>query len=103
MDDLKNTFKDQYWCGRTMPIWCEIMPIGINKGNALKTLMEQKHFNKENTYVFGDGENDLSMLALGHSIAMQNALDTVKEKCEYVTLSNEEDGIKEFIEKYMEE
>ena len=48
-----------------------------------------------------DGENDLSMLALGHSIAMGNALDTVKAQCEFVTDTNEEDGIANFIEKHL--
>ena len=41
------------------------------------------------------------MLEVGRSVAMGNALDSVKEKCEFVTLSNEEDGIAHFIEKYL--
>lgn len=101
MEDIKMKFSDRYWCGRTMPFWLEIMPKHTNKGNALNMLLDTLKVDKKDVYVFGDGENDLSMLALGHSIAMGNALDTVKAQCEFVTDTNEEDGIANFIEKHL--
>lgn len=103
MQDVKNTFSNTYWCGRTMPFWLEIMPKEINKGNALKKLMHRLNIDSNNIFVFGDGENDLSMLKLGNSIAMGNALDSVKKECMYITLSNEENGIAHFINTQMKE
>ena len=97
----ENDFDSKYWWGRTMPNWCEIMPKEVNKGKALKQLMETLHLTYEDVYVFGDGENDLSMLSLGHSIAMQNAFKHVQEACEFVTLSNNENGIAHFIKNYL--
>lgn len=101
LKDLQEHFSDRYWCGRVAPFWIEITPIEISKGIALKKIMDELNVSKEDVYVFGDGENDLSMLEVGHSVAMGNALDVVKEKCEYVTLSNDEDGIAHFIEEYL--
>ena len=50
---------------------------------------------------FGDGYNDLSMLKLaGMGVAMANAVDEVKAEADYVTLSNEEDGVATAIEKF---
>ena len=50
----------------------------------------------------GDGYNDLSMIELaGLGVAMENANDTVKAAANYITLSNEEDGVAHVIEKYL--
>jgi len=43
---------------------------------------------------FGDGFNDLSMLEYaGIGIAMGNAVDEVKAIADFITVSNDEDGI----------
>ena len=45
---------------------------------------------------FGDGYNDLSMLKLaGVGVVMANAAPEVRADADYVTLSNEEDGVAE--------
>jgi hydroxymethylpyrimidine pyrophosphatase-like HAD family hydrolase len=50
----------------------------------------------------GDGFNDLSMIRYaGLGVAMSNAQDVVKESADYITLSNDEDGIVHVIEKFM--
>ena len=49
----------------------------------------------------GDSNNDLEMLkAAGKSIAMGNAIPEVKEACDYVTGTCEEDGFAEAIYRY---
>ena len=46
------------------------------------------------TYAFGDGINDLSMIeAAGHGIAMGNAVPEVKAAAEYVTADITADGV----------
>ena len=47
---------------------------------------------EEETYIFGDGENDLSMFDCGIAVAMGNAMDTVKAQANEVTLDNNSDG-----------
>lgn len=50
----------------------------------------------------GDGYNDLSMIVYaGLGVAMQNAAEEVKQKANYVTLSNEEDGVAHVINKFI--
>lgn len=50
----------------------------------------------------GDGFNDLSMIEYaGLGVAMGNAADGVKEKADYVTASNDDDGIAEVIYKFI--
>ena len=73
-----------------------------NKGIALKKLAEYLNIDIKETAAFGDGGNDLKMFeASGHSIAMANAIPPVREAAAYHTLSNNEDGVADFIEKYI--
>ena len=57
---------------------------------------------KEDLIACGDGFNDRSMIAFaGLGVAMANAQDVVKEVADYVTLSNDEDGVAHVIEKFI--
>ena len=50
----------------------------------------------------GDGYNDLSMIEyVGLGIVMANAKDAIKEKADFVTLSNDEDGVAHVIYKFV--
>ena len=49
---------------------------------------------REDLMAFGDGFNDLSMLEYaGMGVAMGNAVDEVKAIADFITISNDEDGI----------
>ena len=51
---------------------------------------------------FGDGDNDLKMIMeVGTGVAMENGIASVKAAADYVTLSNDEEGVAKFIEKYV--
>lgn len=66
----------------------------ISKGVGLKRLCEHLGIDIADTMAVGDTENDLSILeAAGVAVAMGNATDAVKELSDYVTSSNEEDGV----------
>ena len=53
------------------------------------------------TYAFGDGMNDLEMfLTVDHPIAMANAVDDLKDKAEYITDNNDNDGIAKALQKF---
>ena len=70
-----------------------------SKGNALKILAEELHIDLASTAAIGDNHNDISMLQLvGRSAAMGNADQKVKDVCDEVTLSHNEDGVALFIE-----
>lgn len=69
-----------------------------NKGNALKRLCKIKKIDIKETITFGDNFNDIEMIEYsGIGVAMGNAEEKVKQKADYITLSNEEDGVGKFL------
>lgn len=92
-------FDDNFWWGRAIPTWLEITPKEVSKGNALLKLMDTYSWKSDEVIAFGDGENDLSMLkVVEHSVAMANAMDIVKDQCQFVCNTNDENGIIKFLE-----
>lgn len=56
----------------------------------------------ENTIAIGNDKNDISMFeAAGLSVAVANASDYIKNKVDFITLSNDEDGVAIFLEKIL--
>lgn len=80
----------------------EILPAGVDKEHAVERLRQHLDVKLEHVIAFGDGENDLQMLRYaGMGVAMGNAADFVKEHASYVTASNEEEGIYEFLKAHI--
>lgn len=60
----------------------------------MQRLTDQLGIQSNEVLAIGDNENDLSMLQFaGISVAMGNAAQTIKQQADYVTKSNEEDGV----------
>ena len=79
----------------------EVNQKNANKGQALMALAEHLGLPKEHTISFGDGLNDISMLReAGVGIAMKNACPEALEAADWVTASNDEDGVALGIEKF---
>ncbi len=67
---------------------------GVDKGAGVKRALELLGDSTARTFGFGDSENDLAMLhAVDVSVAMGNALDSVKEIASYVTDPVQDDGV----------
>ncbi|UUD36570.1 HAD family hydrolase [Mycoplasmopsis citelli] len=78
----------------------DIMPVGISKGDSLKKLAQLYEINLDKTLVFGDEDNDISMFKVAkYSVAMGQSKDAVKQHASYITTSNDEDGIYQFLNK----
>ena len=89
---------------RSDPYYVEILPKFVDKGVAVEKLIKRLDVKKDRTICVGDSYNDLSMLRLaGLGVAMGNAQGEVKEAADYVTGSNDEDGVVKVIEKFMTE
>ena len=85
---------------RSEDFFLEITPPTVDKGNTLAFLMQKLGLTTEEVVAIGDGVADVPMLQLaGTSIAMGNARDSVKACADFITLSNEEDGVAAAIEK----
>ena len=73
-----------------------------HKATGIIKALEHLNISIEDSYAFGDGENDIEMLAtVGCGIAMGNAVKEVKVHAKKVTDSVSRDGVASGIEKYI--
>lgn len=76
----------------------ELNAVDADKGRALLALVQRLGIPAEDTVAFGDSSNDLRMLrAAGTSVAMGNAAPEVRSVCDYVTDTNDCDGVAAFL------
>ena len=97
--DLQEELGNQAEAFRSEPFFLEIVPCGIDKARGLKELLQATGIAREDCMAFGDGFNDVSMIAYaGIGVAMGNAQPEVKSLASIVTLINEEDGVAAVVE-----
>lgn len=100
--DMKEQFGEHLTIFRSEPHFLEIMPKGIDKAQSLSVLLKHLNMSKDEMIAIGDGFNDLSMVQYaGLGVAMANAQQIVKDAAQYITLSNEEDGVAHAVEKFL--
>lgn len=79
---------------RSEDFFLEVVPKGIDKAASLDVLVKHLGMERKDVICCGDGYNDLSMIRYaGLGVAMGNAKEEVKQEADYVTLSNDKDGI----------
>lgn len=79
----------------------EINYYTCNKGDALINLARILGIRPDQIMACGDGNNDLSMIkAAGLGVAMENGEDCVKEAADFITKTNDEEGVAYAIEKF---
>ncbi len=101
-EEFKAPFVGQLNIYRSAPYYLEVMASGVDKANALDRLVRHMGIDRSQVMAFGDGYNDLSMIAYaGLGVAMGNAVEELKQKADQVTRSNDEDGIAVILEKYL--
>lgn len=99
---LRELLGDQVHITKSKPNFLEIMHHEGTKGHALKFLSAHFGCTPSDCIAVGDSWNDHEMLeAAGLGVAMGNAIPALKEIADYVTLSNNEDGVKHVIEKFI--
>ncbi|MBG0730798.1 HAD family phosphatase [Mycoplasma sp. 'Moose RK'] len=86
---------------QSQPDVVDIMISGSNKGQGLQFLAQNYQLDLQKTLVFGDAKNDLPMFAVAKfAIAMGQATQEVAKDANFVTKSNDEDGIFAFFNEY---
>ena len=84
------------------PIFLEFVDKKASKAIAMEKLGEHFGIKRSEMIAVGDGYNDLSMIEYaGLGVAMGNAEEEIKKKADYVTLSNDEDGVAHVINKFV--
>lgn len=97
-EELQNDFT----VVRSEPYFLEILPKNVDKGTSLDRLGKLLNIKKEEIIACGDSYNDLTMIEYaGLGVAMENAREDAKNIADFITLSNENDGIAHVVEKFM--
>lgn len=107
-EGLEKQLQERYGCMtsiyRSEPYFIEIMPKDVNKASSLERVLPVIGVSKENTVCCGDGFNDISMIRYaGIGVAMGNAWPAVKIYADYITATNDEDGLVQVIREFFAE
>lgn len=98
---LQKGKKDRLTMGFSLPFFLEVYNSETSKGNALVKLGNILDIDKNEMITIGDGENDITMIEYADiGVAMANAPENVKDVADYVTLTNDEDGVSHVIQKF---
>jgi 5-amino-6-(5-phospho-D-ribitylamino)uracil phosphatase len=94
--------KGEFELTNSTPKNIEVNPVGINKAKGLLIVCERLGIEVKNVMAIGDSLNDLAMIeAAGLGIAMGNAQDIIKKAADWVTTSNNDDGVAVAIRKWV--
>lgn len=100
--ELKSRFMHSLHVTRSKPDYLEIMSRQASKANALQVIAEHYGIDRKEVMAIGDSYNDIDMIEwAGLGVAMGNAFAPVKEAADFVTTSNEEDGVAEAIRRFV--
>jgi hypothetical protein len=95
---LKMKFTKRLYMTQSDNIFLDFMNINASKGNALSFIMKLMNISKDQIMAFGNSYNDISMFKIcNHSVAMENSPEIVKQEANYVTLSNDSNGVAYFL------
>jgi Cof subfamily protein (haloacid dehalogenase superfamily) len=98
---FKPKFEDKLNVVGSGEIWIDISNKGVNKGLALKNLMDTDNISRDETMVLGDYYNDIEMLEQAeYSFVMENAPEDMKQYGKYIAASNVEHGVLRAILEY---
>ncbi|MBU5590242.1 HAD family hydrolase [Clostridium sp. MSJ-4] len=92
---IHGKYNEGYHVAVSGRIWMDIMNIEVSKGNAVTMIQKKLGIKEEETLIFGDYYNDISMFSKGYySYAMKNAPEDVKKHARFVTsYDNNEGGV----------
>lgn len=99
---LKNRFGRELYITRSKPNFLEVMDRQATKAHALQVVAEHYGVDRTDVMAIGDSFNDMDMLEwAGLGVAMGNAHKDVKEAADFVTTSNEEEGVAEALKRFV--
>ncbi|WBW95149.1 sugar-phosphatase [Oceanirhabdus sp. W0125-5] len=100
--ELPCELHEKYTIVRSAPIFLEFLHKSVNKSTGIEKIAEKLNIKRDEIICVGDAGNDLHMINYaGLGVAMGNAFDEVKEAADFITLSNDENGVAHVIEKFI--
>ena len=93
---------DHLYITASKPPYLEVMHPEATKGRALAAVAEYFGVKQDEVMAVGDSYNDLEMIRwAGLGVAMANAPSVVRKEADYVTCSNDENGVAEALERWV--
>lgn len=78
--------------------YLEVLNKKVNKGKSLEKILKLKNLTLDTCVAFGDANNDKEMIEMvGYGVAMGNSEENLKKVSKYLTDSNDEDGVYNFL------
>ncbi len=100
---LPKELYDKYTIVRSAPFFLEFLHKRSNKGEGIKVLTELLGIKPEEVICIGDAGNDFHMIEYaGLGVAMGNGSEEIKAVADYITKSNEENGVAHVINKFIQ-
>ncbi len=79
-----------------------VLPSGVNKATGLKQALEQLQLSPQQVVGVGDAENDHAFLDMcAVAVAVENALPSLKERCDLVVAADHGEGVQELIDRLL--
>ena len=99
---VREALGEEFSVFRSEAYHLEILPAGIDKGSGLVKTLEYLNIPAGAAIACGDYDNDIPMVKeAGLGVSMENGCPRIRECADYITASNEEDGVARVIEKFM--
>jgi len=99
---LPKEFLEKFTVSKVAPFIVEVMKKNSSKRSGIEKLAEELKIKAHEVICIGDSGNDKQMIEYaGLGVAMGNAFPEIKEIADYVTYSNEENGVAHVIDKFI--
>ncbi|MGI6177734.1 MAG: HAD family hydrolase [Eubacterium sp.] len=100
--ELEERYNGKAYFAQSESYLIEIMAAGVDKGSALRELMRILSLKKEEVMALGDNTNDIPMLeAAGLSVAVANAVPSLKSVADYVCAGERSEGFNEAVRRFV--
>lgn len=101
-EELREIYGNMVHFTSSKPYFFDMIHKDVNKGTALKALSEQFNIKANEVMAIGDSINDTEMITFaGLGIAVENAHPSIRKIADYITASNNGDGVAKAIEKFV--
>ena len=98
---LRSIYDGQLNIYPSKPTYLEVMDKLGSKSNAVKFVSERLKLDPSEIVAMGDNYNDIEMIKFaGMGVAMGNAPDDIKAIADFVTDTNNDDGVRKALEKF---
>ncbi|MBU4682893.1 Cof-type HAD-IIB family hydrolase [Cedecea davisae] len=95
-------FEQQVYIVVSEAAWIDIADFGVHKGTTVQKLQQLLNVSPHETMAFGDGYNDLELLAQAeYSFAMRNAFEETKAAAKFITGTNDESAVQHTIRRML--